>query len=142
MKKLLLIAAMTAAILPAGAFASHDEGRTVTGTVVLPSANDGTDTVTRQARCAAALGLENDIVGHVEYLSEAEGDGAHSFSLSGVADWDAVVYQDLATCDTNATSVAFDNVGNEAGDIPAGSVAIIAVFRAPAANEAFTLTIS
>lgn len=142
MKKLLLIAAMVAAIVPAGAFAGHDEGRTITGTVTLPSANDGTSTVTRQARCAAALGLPNDVVGHVEFLSPEEGDGSHFFSVSGAADWDAVVYQNLATCDSNAVSVSFANTGDEAGEIAEGSVAIIVVFRAPAANESFTLNIS
>lgn len=140
MKKFLLVAAMAAAISPIGAQAGHND-RTVTGTVALPSANDGASTVTRQARCAAALGLPNDVVGHVEYLTEEEGDGSHTFSLSGAADWDAVVYQNLATCDTNAVSVSHANIGNESGDIPEGSVAIIAVFRAPAANEAFSLTI-
>jgi hypothetical protein len=141
-KKMLLMVAMLAAFAPIGANAGHN-GRVVTGTVTLPSANDGSQTVTRQARCAATLNLPNDVVGHVEYLDADEGDGSHEFTLSGAADWDIVFYVSLGTCDTNAVgTTSFATAGDESGTIPEGATAAIAVFRAPGANESFTLSIS
>lgn len=141
MKKLLLITAVVAAFAPIGAQAGHN-GRTVTGVVALPTASDGTQPVSRQARCMATLGGPNDVVGHVESLDADEGDGTHTFSTSGAADWDIVFYVSMATCDSNAIgAVAFSTAGNESGTIPEGSTAAILVFKSPGANEAFGFTI-
>lgn len=147
MKKIFLaaiVAAIAMSMIPASA--AHN-ARTVTATITAPTTNVGVGLLTRHARCNEVLGrpVGNDVVAHAEYLDIGEGDGTHTFTLSGAADFEIVFYASLGTCDNDPAPVvtgSFAKVGNEAGTIPAESTAALIVFTTPGADQAFSLSIS
>jgi hypothetical protein len=156
MRKILASALMAGTLLTVGT-ASAD-ARTVEGSILVPSVRDSESLVfapppgpvAKHARCAYlvakdATGNGNDANGLVGWhidLSEAEGDGAHTFTLTSDAGNIAVYfYEDLGTCDGNAGSTGQEVTdGDEAGTIPFfSSHAIVVVEDAADVNFAFTV---
>lgn len=151
MKKLLAVAllgALVFALVPAEA--THNP-RSVSGTVLAPTVTvPAVGTFSRQARCAYLLAgaAANGLVGWVDTLDAAEGDGLHTFTLGGTgADWAVVFYEDLGTCDgvTGGGPLVTDdffNPGDEAGTIPEFSAFAIIVFEGTTPNSSFTFSIA
>lgn len=154
-----LAAAAAAASLLTLAPGQAEGARTVEGSILVPTTRDANSIyfapppgpIAKHARCVYLAARDatgdgnssNGLVGYHIDLSEAEGDGNHTYTLtSSAGDIGIYFYEDLGVCEGNAASTGEGTaVGNEAGTVPFYSQHAIIVVE-EAADIDFTFTIS